>query len=380
VVTSDFLVGADGSRSRIRDAIGAVMHGQQKISRHYNVIFRAPGLAAAHKQGRGVLYWQVNEDMPSVIGPMDQGDIWCFMPAKLAADETMTEQEAINAIRKATGIDLPYEILSSDEWVASSLIADCYRDRRIFLTGDACHLHPPFGGFGMFLGVLDSIDLGWKMAAVLKGQGGQALLDSYEIERKGVHEFVVAEAVKNHLTLTDKFVMPGIEQAGAAGDQVRAAVGAKIKELKQAEFSTLGVVLGYRYEQSPIIVSDGSKAPPQTVTEYIPSATPGCRAPHVWLADGSALFDHFGQDFTLLVTGDIDAGFDRQLQQQAKQAGVPVMLLSVADAEVADLYQARYTLIRPDQHVAWRGDSWPADAVDILAQVAGFSTITTARG
>ncbi len=371
-VETDYLVGADGSRSQIRGAIGATMHGRRDLSRNYNIIFRAPGLAEAHPHGRCVMYWQVNPEMPSLIGPMDRDHRWFFMPTKLSPDTTFTDEQAVAAIRLATGIDLPYEILSSDDWVANSLIADKYREGRVFLTGDACHLHPPFGGFGMFLGVLDSIDLGWKLAAVLKGQGGPLLLDSYETERKTVHEDVVTEAVGNHQVLTDQFVTPGMEEAGEDGDRLRARIGDQIKTLKAPEFRSLGVVLGYRYEQSGIIVSDGTVPPPKESTSYIPSSCPGCRAPHAWLEDGSALYDHFGRDFTLLVTGDTDPGFDARFPRQIEEAGVPVKLVSMNQAVVAALYPTRFTLIRPDQHVAWRGDVWP-DEIGLLRQVAGFS-------
>jgi hypothetical protein len=385
VIETDYLVGADGSRSRIRDAIGATMHGERDLSRNYNIIFRAPGLAEAHPHGPGVMYWQVNEDMPSLLGPMDGDDRWFFMPTRLAPDATFTDEQAVSAIRQATGIDLPYEILSSDEWVANSLIADKYRKGNVFLTGDAAHLHPPFGGFGMFLGVLDSIDLGWKMAAVLKGQGGPVLLDSYEIERKSVHEYVVDQAVKNHAVLTEQFVMHGIEDPGTAGDQLRVEVGEQIMALKAPEFRSLGVVLGYRYDQSPLVIGDGSTAPPQVSTEYIPSASPGCRAPHVWLEDGSALYDHFGQDFTLLVSAQVEAGLEARVRQQAEAAGVPVKILREPAPSVAQLYQARLTLIRPDQHVAWRGDAWPVDGAALLGRVTGraaareYSTATNKR-
>jgi len=376
---TDFLVGADGSRSAIRGAIGATMHGRRDLSRNYNIIFRAPGLAEAHPHGRGVMYWQVNPDMPSLIGPMDRDDRWFFMPTKLPADVTFSDEQAVAAIRLATGIDLPYEILSSDDWVANSLIADKYREGRVFLTGDACHLHPPFGGFGMFLGVLDSIDLGWKMAAVLKGQGGPELLDSYEIERKSVHEYVVAEAVGNHQVLTDQFVKPGIEETGPEGELLRTQIAEQIKTLKTPEFRSLGVVLGYRYEQSPIIVGDGTAAPPKTSSTYLPSSCPGCRAPHVWLDDGSALYDHFGRDFTLLASGGTEDGFEAQVQQQAQRAGVPITCLAIDHPLVTELYPAHFTLIRPDQHVAWRGDQWSAQAEDLLRQVAGFGQAAVAQ-
>ena len=145
-IQADYLVGADGARSSVRDAIGARMEGTYGLSRNYNVVFRAPGLAQKHKLGPGIMYWQVNADVPSVIGPMDRGDKWFFMPTAIQDGVKFAASDAPSLIRKSTGIDLPYEVLSSDEWVASRLLADRYRDRRVFLAGDACHLHPPFGG------------------------------------------------------------------------------------------------------------------------------------------------------------------------------------------------------------------------------------------
>ncbi|MGH8237283.1 MAG: FAD-dependent monooxygenase [Steroidobacteraceae bacterium] len=168
---ADYLVGGDGARSTVRELIGARMAGAYGLSRNYNVVFRAPGLTAAHAHGPAIMYWQVNADVPSFMGPMDRGDKWFFMPTKLPDGVKLTELEAPALIRRATGIDLPYEVLSSDEWVASRLLADRYRDRRVFLAGDACHLHPPFGGYGMNTGIADGVDLGWKIAAVLQGWG-----------------------------------------------------------------------------------------------------------------------------------------------------------------------------------------------------------------
>ena len=163
--------------------------------------------------GPAVMYWQVNADCPSLIGPMDVGDIWFFLPSSIGKDVTFTDEEAVEAIRKSTGIDLPYEVLSSDEWVASRLLADSYRTQRVFLAGDACHLHPPFGGYGMNMGVADGVDLGWKLAAVLQGWGGAKLLDSYVKERRPVHQFVMDEAVANHATLGNDLWQDGMEDA-----------------------------------------------------------------------------------------------------------------------------------------------------------------------
>lgn len=372
-VASGYLVGADGARSTVRGAIGAKMDGKHGLSRNYNVVFRAPGLAAAHKHGPAVMYWQVNPDVPSVIGPMDSGDIWFFMPTQLP-EGVKFELDAVPAlIRKATGIALDYEVLSSDEWTASRLIADRYRDRRVFLAGDACHLHPPFGGYGMNMGVADGVDLGWKLAAVLQGWGGPKLLDSYEHERRPVHNFVMDEAVANHSLLGNQLWTDGLEDAGEAGMRLRAEVGNKVRAGKVREFYTLGVVLGYRYAHSQQIVDDGSAPPVRDFLNYIPSAHPGCLAPHAWLHDGTSLYDHFGPDFTLLASADAGPDDIDAARDAARDAGLPITILHHPIPMLADLYQARYALIRPDQHVAWRGNTRPAAWAPMFRQIAGQS-------
>jgi hypothetical protein len=331
------------------------------LGRHCNAIFRAPGIAQAHNLGPATMYWLVNRDAPSVTGPMDKGDTWYFGGNQ--PDGGKLEGEGAKAlIRQATGLGLPIEILSNDEWVAHRLIADRYRDRRVFLAGDACHLHPPFGGYGMNMGIGDAVDLGWKIAAVLQGWGGARLLDSYEQERRPVHEYVMDEAVANHALLPKQMWRPGLEDATPAGASVRADIGAQIKAAKIREFSTLGVVKGYHYSGSPIVVGDGSAPPSRDFQNYVPSAHPGCIAPHAWLADGSSLYDHFGQGFTLLAT-------DGAMPSIAA-ASVPLKM--VKQAGLRDLYQARYALIRPDQHVAWRGDSL---APEIFDRVTGRSPV-----
>jgi 2-polyprenyl-6-methoxyphenol hydroxylase-like FAD-dependent oxidoreductase len=351
VVESQFLVGADGSRSTVRDLIGARMSGVT-LGRHCNTIFRAPGMSSAHRLGPATMYWLVNADVPCVTGPMDKGDKW-FFGCSLPEGLKLEGEHAKKLIREATGVGLPVEILSNDEWVAHRLIADKYRDRRVFLAGDACHLHPPFGGYGMNMGIGDAVDLGWKFAAVLQGWGGPRLLDSYEAERRPVHEYVMDEAVANHALLPKQMWRAGLEDATADGERLRAEVGAQIKAAKIREFSTLGVVKGYHYSGSPIVVGDGSAPPPRDFSNYVPSAHPGCIAPHAWLEDGSSLYDHFGNRFTLLVTVD----------SQVKV--VPAKILR--QPAVRDLYQANYTLIRPDQHVAWRGNAWDEQVLDVVS-------------
>ncbi len=365
---SDYVVGADGSRSRMREIIGARMEGVQTLSRNYNTVIHAPGFEQAHGMGRGIMYWMVNNELPALIAPMDSGDRLIFMPTYVPEGVTISPEEVPRQIFRATGLDLSYKVLSSDEWEASQLIADRYRDRRAFLIGDACHLHPPFGGYGMNMGVGDGVDLGWKMAAVLRGWGGPALLASYEIERRPVHKHVIDEAVANHALLGNQLRRDEIEDDSPAGERVRKEIGELITRVKPREFHALGVVKGYFYENSPILIRDGSTPPPMLWRHYQPSASPGCIAPHAWLEDGSSLYDHLGKGYTLLITDNVAATPDA-LQAAAEASGTPLSVLR-APQVLHDLYGASYALIRPDQHVAWRGNAIE-DAAGLLERVCG---------
>lgn len=365
-----YVIGADGAGSTVRAAIGATLSGERALGRHTNVIFRAPGLASAHRHGPAIMYWLVNADLPGVTGPMDADDRWYFGSPRLPQEAALGSTDIPAMIRRATGIDCACEVLSADEWTASRMIADRYARGRIFLAGDACHLHPPFGGYGMNMGVADAVDLGWKMAAVLQGWGGPALLDTYEPERRAVHDLVMSEAVGNFALLGPQLFREGLEAVTAEGARIRAEVGATIAQAKIREFDTLGVTLGYRLGASAAIIDDGTEPPPWHFRDYRPSSHPGRRAPHAWLADSSALFDHFGAGFTLLHDRQTSCKDLEAWRRAGAATGVPLTLLAMPDADVAALYEQRFVLVRPDQHVAWRGND-ADDAGRTLARVAG---------
>ncbi len=370
-IRSRYLIGADGARSSVRLMIGATMSGQHGFAKNYNVQFRAPALAGMHSQGPAIMYWMINDDMPSLMGPMDGPDVWYFIATRI--DDKVTELDAKKMIRQATGLDFEMEILGGDPWYAHNLIADKYSERRIFLAGDACHLHPPFGGYGMNMGIGDGVDLGWKMAAVVQGWGGVELLASYETERRPVHKWIMDEAIANYSALGNQLAVAGLEEPGPVGDATRREVGEVIFTAKLREFKSLGAVLGYRYDPSPIVVPDGTSIPPQQATIYQPSARPGCLAPHLWLADGSSLYDHFGEGFTLLSTvkGAAPADAFALAETSARDLNVPLKTLAPNDARLRRRYQANFALIRPDQHVVWRGDELPQDFQSILRKVTG---------
>jgi 2-polyprenyl-6-methoxyphenol hydroxylase-like FAD-dependent oxidoreductase len=368
---SSFVIGADGARSAVRDAIGATMVGEGAFSRNFSIIFRAPELASRQVHGPAIMYWMVNEEMPSVLGPMDEAGLWTFMVTKLVDKVDLATIDPVELIRRGTGLrDLDIEVVGTDLWVAHQLVADKYSQGRVFLAGDACHLHPPFGGFGMNMGIGDAVDLGWKMAGRLAGWGGADLLSSYEFERRPVHERTISEAVHNFGLTGHQLVRPGLEEPGLIGEATPREVADIIEATKVREFKTLGIVLGMRYKSSPITVADGSKPPPDHFMLYVPSAHPGCLAPHLWLSDGSSLYDHFGDGFTLLITkGDLSA--TSRLVEAAAKHKMPIKTLTLADARLRDRYGARFALIRPDQHIAWRGDELPNDCDALIAKVTG---------
>ena len=369
IIRSAYLVGADGAGSNVRKTIGAKMQGQGGLAQNLNVQFRAPQLAQLHPHGRAIQYWIINGDSPSLIGPMEGLDLWYFIATRVEGNPDDIDAKAM--IRRAANLDFEMEILGTSAWAAHSLIADKYSDGRIFLAGDACHLHPPFGGFGMNMGIGDAVDLGWKLAGMVQGWAGPALLESYERERRPVHQWVIEEALANYSMLGNHLSLPGLETPGPVGDATRREAGDVIFAAKLREFKTLGVVLGYQYRDSPVIVSDGTELPPLNAMVYRPSACPGCVAPHLWLEDGTSLYDHFGPGYTLLATDGRDASEMAAIQEVARGLGIPLNVIAPKDCRLARRYMAHLAIIRPDQHVAWRGNQLPEDLSGLLRQITG---------
>ena len=171
-VHAGYLVGADGARSRVREAIGARMQGEHAFALNYNLILRIPDLVRHPPAQRAIMYWLVNAESAGVMGPMDADGRWYFNTSLPPGVQKLDDATIRRRVVEAVGRDVEVEILTDDVWAAHRLIADRYRDRRVFLAGDACHLHPPFGGYGMNLGIADGVDLGWKLAAMVSGWGG----------------------------------------------------------------------------------------------------------------------------------------------------------------------------------------------------------------
>lgn len=375
---AQYLVGADGARSSVRAMLGARMEGEHAFAFNYNLILRIPEFGRVPPERRAIMYWLVNAQSPGVMGPMGQDGLWYWNTLLPTGVKELPDGEIRRRVSAAVGRAVEVEIVTRDVWAAHRLIADRYRNGRMFLAGDACHLHPPFGGYGMNLGIADGVDLGWKLAAALRGWGGEALLEAYELERRPVALRTIAEAVENYRVLSDHLTKDSLEDDTPDGERARRDLEREILRTKTREFATLGVVLGSRYRGSPIIVGDGTAPPVEHYADFEPSAHPGCLAPHAWLADGTSLYDHFGMGYTLLDLEDANAATVRDLRAAAADAGLPLRVLSLRGADLRTLYGAPLALIRPDQHVAWRGAS--CDAPALIDRVRGAERVAASMG
>jgi 2-polyprenyl-6-methoxyphenol hydroxylase-like FAD-dependent oxidoreductase len=381
-LAADYLVGTDGGASLVREAAGITMSGNPALTYTTNVMFRCADFPALHDKGKAYRFIFIGpEGTWLTIVAINGGDRF-RMSIVGSADKVIHNESDIHAaLRRAMGRDFDYEILSVMRWVRRELVADRYGTERVFIAGDAAHLMSPTGGFGMNTGIQDSVDLGWKIAAAVQGWAGSDLLRSYEIERRPVAVRNVTEASSNlgrMLSTRQRQPPPEIFHAGEAGDAARAEYGRWFTETMRHEWFTIGIHLGYRYDDSPIIVPDGTPAPPLSTSTYAQSARPGARAPHAWLPDGRSTLDLFGRGFVLLRLGR-DAPRGDSIRSAAAAAGVPLEVIELDLAEVSDLYARRLVLVRPDGHVAWRADEEPADARVLIEVVRGASSCGSLR-
>jgi hypothetical protein len=269
--------------------------------------------------------------------------------------------------------------LSCEDWTARRLVASKFRDGRVFICGDAAHVWMPLGGFGMSAGIADAANLAWKLAGVLHGWATPEILDAYEAERQPITEQAsrIISDIGYQRMMQRNELSPEIERLDAVGEAARAAVGQVAYALDLEQQCCAGLNFGYFYDRSPIIAYDGEQAPSYTMGTFTSSTAPGCRAPHVWLEGRRSLYDWMGPDYTLLrldptahVGGIVAA---------AAQRGLPLTVLDVGSPDASQLYRHRLLLVRPDQHVAWRGNAEPADALGLVDLVRGAAPMLVAK-
>jgi 2-polyprenyl-6-methoxyphenol hydroxylase-like FAD-dependent oxidoreductase len=377
-VRASYLVGADGPRSFVRRRLGIEWGGATGVRRDYMggkmfaAYLRAPGLRAAMPHRPAWMHVTVNHERRAFMTAIDGQSEYAFHAAVHPHEDAdaWTPDDARRIFAQAFGMELPIEVLSVCTWMAGhSLVAQRFQHGRVFIAGDAAHLFTPTGGLGYNTAVEDAVNLGWKIAHVLRGTAHAQLLASYEDERKPLAQRNTAYA-KHFADSVGLFVaVPELEEPGPAGAAARELAAAHLNAHARLEFNIPGVTFGGRYDGSPVIVADGTTPPPDLPNVYMPTACPGGRAPHAWLPDGRSLFDTFNFEWTLLALGS--ASVDTSAFEQAAAAlRLDLEVVRNADAALRAVYEAPLALIRPDQIVAWRGTDARA-AGDVLSAVTG---------
>ena len=370
-IAAQYVVDCSGGRSVIRPALGIEMSGSPYVGYFLSVFVRAPELWNHHPMGKAALITFVDaKGLWRNLISLDGRALYRFGLTGRQFYDAPDQVDAEGFFRDAVGKDVPHEILSVRRWMARNVVADRYQHGRIFLAGDAAHLNHPAAGLGLNTGLGDAVDLGWKLSAVLAGWGGAQLLESYEPERRPVGIRNIGHADASHNSERQQPTHPEIAMDTAAGAQARRKMGEDLVRIQTRRVVTDGLALGYQYTAAPIVCSDGTPPPPSSTVEYHPTTFPGSRAPHAWLADGRSTLDLFGNGFTLLRLG---AGAPRPftMERAFAQRGVRLHTVDIVDPAIAALYERPLVLVRPDGHVAWRGDSEPADCLAMVDRVRG---------
>jgi 2-polyprenyl-6-methoxyphenol hydroxylase-like FAD-dependent oxidoreductase len=338
-----YLVGCDGPGGVVRDVLG-IGRGLAVVANSVNIFFRSSALATFHDKGWARIYRLIDHTgCWSELIPIDGCELWRLT----VFDDTAAAAAPQAALARMAGGAFANDILSVTIWERRDFVADRYGRGRVLIAGDAAHECSPTGGLGMHTGLEEAVNLAWKLATMIEGWGGGGLIASYEEERRPIarHNVTLATATYNAIR-----GIPGVRRDDVSRWRADLAAMAPTEKKK----------MEYVYEPSSICIPDPDP-------DIAPAALPGARAPHAWLGEGRSTLDLFGQGFTLLRFGDVASG---ALIEAARACGVPLREVAIADGSIAALYGRRLVLVRPDGHVAWRGDACP-DAAAVIDRVRG---------
>ena len=365
-ITAQYLVGCDGGTSTVRKQLGIALQGDQLLQL-CQALFRCDDLYERIPIGKG-RHYHVADDRATQLIVQDSTRHFTLHSI------VETEAEMTPMFEKTIAMPLPYEMINAGMWKQNLLLADRYGEGRVFLAGDAVHLVIPTGGLGMNSGAGDAIDLSWKLAGTLAGWGGPGLLPSYETERRQIGARNVAAS--RHATVGRRkwrgAYTPLIRENTPEGLVAREAF-ARLADVEQRKASDMiGAELGYRYVDSPLIAAEPGEGPEHKFMEYVPTTWPGARLPHVWLDDGTAMQDRigYGHGYTLLLLGGTHADAS-PLARSFATFGAPLQVLEIPDTAPRDIYGYDLLLLRPDMHVAWRGNAMHPDPEKLAAMATG---------
>lgn len=362
-----YLAGCDGGSSTVRAALGIELTGESLLEMH-QALYRVPGLYESIPIGKG-RHYHVADDKSTFL--IVQDDTVHFTLHSVVDDGS----EMVELFRKTVGAPIEFEMLYVGKWTQRLMLADSYGTQRVFLAGDAAHLVIPTGGLGMNTGVGDAIDLSWKLAATIEGWGGPELLKSYEAERRYVGARNVnasREAAVGRRTWRS-ICGPLAFENTADGEAQRAEIADLVDKEQRKSNELLGIELGYRYVDSPLIIDEPGDSPDPDSFDYTPTTWPGSRLPHIWLDGAKAIQDVINPyGFTLLNLGE-DEVSSSLFRDAFEEVSVPFDSIFVASEAARKVYEKELLLLRPDMHVAWRGDFVPENISEIVAKVTGRS-------
>ncbi len=351
-IAARYLVGCDGPAGIVRTALGIGLGGLGIVANSVNIFFRSAELASLHDKGWARIYRLIDASgCWAELIPIDGKALWRLT----VFDDLAAAREPAAALARMAGGAFPHEILSVLPWERRDCVAERYGAGPVLIAGDAAHECSPTAGLGMHTGIEEAFNLAWKLAAVTAGWGGSGLIDSYEAERRPIALRNVALSTATYQAIRR---IPGLDAAAALGPD-------DWRDVRAATSPSEEYKLDYGYDASPICVADAEPAWPA-------AARPGARAPHAWLADGRAMLDLFGDGIVLLCF----AGARERaapLVRAAERQRVPLRTVAIEDPAVAALYGTALVLVRPDAHVAWRGDEAPSAPDAIIDRVRGVS-------
>lgn len=360
-VSAKYVVACDGARSDVRRALGITMAGQPGEAVWQGVFADIPDLHQTISSDPAVQYYTLRPRR-AIFGSLNGANLW-RVTYPLTPGEMHGPEEVADTLRACIGTDdITVTVIDSRTWSGRTAVASAYRVGRILIAGDAAHQMWPSGGHGMNTGIGDVHNLCWKLALVLDGRAGEALLDTYELERRPVAERNTLRAQSNYLADAALPTGPDLDRDDDSGAEARARAADAVIRTRAREWSSLGIQLGYRYSDSPVVFpADDSPVVfpadhPDTsddAEDYVPSGVPGNRAPHVELPDGSSTLDLFGRSFVLLVHS-YDDDKDGWVTALAER-GVPLEVATVSGADATSCYPSPLTLVRPDGFIAWAG-------------------------
>jgi 2-polyprenyl-6-methoxyphenol hydroxylase-like FAD-dependent oxidoreductase len=369
-VQSSYLVACDGGASMVRKALGIRLEGEGRIRHQTQVQFHSDTLYGRIPMGMGRHY--LLADGSTIVVQGNQTDF--TLHSALPADSNFER-----VIRDLIGFEVEFQVLRVNGWNHNLLVADRYRDGRVFIAGDAAHLVIPNGGLGMNTAVGDVSNLAWLLSGAVQGWGGPGLLDAYEAERRPVALFnrEASRWATGKLIEWKQTVTTEIFADGESGDKARRRLAEVAEAPTMESYNMVGAELGYNYSASALVWQESGPQPDWEVARYTPTVRPGSRLPHIWLKDGVALSDKIGKGFTILSLRGAAAPSD--ILRAFAELSAPIDALVVNEPDIADLFQADYLLVRPDLHIAWRGTTAPSDVRNLVAVATGHGQPLPAR-